>query len=82
MACTNGCVKPTPSQAHCGACHHTFSGVTLFDQHRKGGVCHHPTAIPGAKDSVIPTYLDLRGVWRYNIPRTNVSSRNTDTQTD
>lgn len=41
---------------HCGACHRTFSGLTLFDAHRRGGKCADPAGV------------DLRvvdGIWRY-----------------
>lgn len=27
---------------HCSGCHETFEGVTLFDLHRRGGVCADP----------------------------------------
>lgn len=45
MACTPDCHKPTPAQAHCGVCHHTFAGPTVFDKHRKAGVCLHPSRV-------------------------------------
>lgn len=86
MTCRPLCVPPTPTQAHCGTCHHTFSGVSLFDAHRIGGVCHHPpsgiptSGKPGA--GYIPVRLDPRGVWRYDVPRTNHPTGNTDTHTD
>jgi hypothetical protein len=28
--------------AHCAACHVTFTGLTAFDAHRKGGKCAQP----------------------------------------
>lgn len=31
--------------AHCSACHRTFTGITAFDAHRKGGTCSDPTTI-------------------------------------
>jgi hypothetical protein len=35
--------------AHCGACHRTFAGTTLFDKHRAAygerGVCRNPAEI-------------------------------------
>lgn len=34
MTCNKTCNDPKPAQAHCGVCHVTFSGVTLFDEHR------------------------------------------------
>lgn len=27
---------------HCDGCHHTFTGITTFDQHRRGGACKTP----------------------------------------
>lgn len=31
--------------AHCAKCHETFSGVTGFDRHRRGGECLDPATI-------------------------------------
>ncbi len=45
MACTTDCHPPTPSQAHCGACHITMRTVTDFDRHRRDGQCLDPAAI-------------------------------------
>ena len=45
MSCTPACHNPTPSQAHCGACHRTLGSVTDFDQHRRGGQCAHPATL-------------------------------------
>lgn len=39
MSCTPECHKPHGRQAHCGACHRTFSVVSNFDLHRRGGTC-------------------------------------------
>lgn len=84
MACTTACTFPTPSQAHCPVCHHTFSGVSLFDLHRNGPVneraCYPPDAIPKT-----PTRMDARNVWRYAVPRTNGivhSTQNVAAQTE
>lgn len=33
------------SAAHCGSCHSTFSSVTGFDRHRKGGECVEPVSV-------------------------------------
>ncbi len=30
---------------HCGACHHTVSGVSTFDAHRRNGQCLHPADV-------------------------------------
>lgn len=56
--CDDTCVRPTPSQAHCGArgCHQTFGGVTGFDAHRKDGTCLPPASIG--------MVLSDLGVWR------------------
>jgi hypothetical protein len=43
MSCTKKCHNPSPSQAHCAACHHTFAGVGWFDEHRVNGKCIEPT---------------------------------------
>lgn len=45
MVCRVECVKPTSSQAHCGACHTTFGGIRAFDVHRRGGVCAPPASL-------------------------------------
>jgi hypothetical protein len=31
--------------AHCPTCHETFSGVSVFDQHRVGGRCAPPAEL-------------------------------------
>ena len=31
--------------AHCGGCHATFSGITTFDAHRRGGTCLAPADV-------------------------------------
>lgn len=46
--------------AHCSGCHQTFSGITLFDQHRVLYVCKHPQRM---KVGGLPLVLD-NGVWR------------------
>lgn len=45
MACTDTCQRPTPTQAHCGACHRTFGAVSGFDRHRRAGECLDPAAL-------------------------------------
>lgn len=53
--CTDKCKRPTPSQCHCAACHHTFGGISNFDAHRRNGHCLTPPEIG----------CELReGVWR------------------
>lgn len=58
MTCVATCIKPSPSNAHCGACHRTFGSVTGFDLHRRGGQCTDPATIAGQR-------LDANGIWRF-----------------
>lgn len=44
-SCSDSCRRPSPSQAHCGACHTTFGGVSGFDRHRRGGECLAPAGL-------------------------------------
>lgn len=48
---------------HCSGCHHTFEGQSLFDAHRKGGVCADPAGmvIAGEPLRFDPTHGD--GAW-------------------
>lgn len=59
MPCSNICKTPTPSQAHCGACHETFNGVRGFDAHRREGVCLPPLTLGMA--------VNPRGVWSWPL---------------
>lgn len=61
MTCRPTCIQPSPSNAHCGACHHTFGSVTGFDRHRRGGECLDPSALS--------MHQDHRGVWRMDGTR-------------
>jgi hypothetical protein len=45
---------------HCGACHHTFSGISLFDLHRRGSVCADPSELLVGGDAL----RLIGGVWR------------------
>lgn len=45
MTCTALCHCPSPSQAHCGACHRSLGSVTDFDRHRVGGACVDPAGL-------------------------------------
>lgn len=60
MSCRTTCIQPSPSNAHCSACHHTFSGITAFDRHRRAGACLSPLTIG--------LHADRRGVWRHPGP--------------
>lgn len=54
MPCNAQCSKPTKTQAHCGACHVTFTGVNTFDVHRNGGVCATPQSMG---------FIEVDGLW-------------------
>ncbi|WP_405673171.1 hypothetical protein [Streptomyces sp. NBC_01530] len=32
-------------RSHCGGCHLTYSSLTAFDRHRKGGTCQPPESV-------------------------------------
>ena len=32
-------------RSHASCCHRTFSSLSAFDAHRKGGRCNHPAAV-------------------------------------
>jgi hypothetical protein len=51
VTCTSTCRKPNGRQAHCGACHHTWAGVTGFDEHRRGDRCLSPAEIGHTTDA-------------------------------
>jgi hypothetical protein len=57
--CTDACVKPSASQAHCTVCHRTFGGVSGFDKHRRDGRCIDPETLGMRLTDV--------GVWRFPI---------------
>lgn len=40
--------------SHCSTCHATFSGVSLFDQHRQGGHCVSPQSLGLVLNSARP----------------------------
>ena len=44
-ACPCGIRWAGSGTAHCPTCHRTFSGVTTFDVHRRGGACHDPAGV-------------------------------------
>lgn len=56
MTCVSTCIKPSPSNAHCGACHVTFGSVSGFDRHRSFGQCGRP--------SLLDMHRDGNGIWR------------------
>lgn len=59
MTCTTACRKPNGNQAHCGACHETFSGITAFDHHRIGPVDERTCVTP----TDCGMHLNAYGVW-------------------
>lgn len=59
------------AECHCGSCHHTFSGVTLFDAHRfiddEHGGCRNPAEVTVLKrGTTVPVaVMEFRGgMWR------------------
>jgi len=59
--CDERCIRPTPTQAHCGSgCHVTFGGVAGFDSHRRNGQCLDPANLG---------MVDRDGVWRRTTDR-------------
>lgn len=61
LAVCGGCTARWRSKnlAHCGACHHSFGSVDLFDRHRVSDA-HHGKCSPPRRRGV--TLVD--GVWR------------------
>jgi hypothetical protein len=59
VSCTTNCRKPNGNQAHCGACHQTFAGITGFDHHRVGPVDER-VCVPPAERGL---HLNAHGVW-------------------
>ncbi len=60
MSCAATCVTPSPSNAHCSACHGTFGSVSGFDRHRRGGQCLDPAALRFVRNH--------NGIWRFPAP--------------
>ncbi|MGI5245438.1 hypothetical protein [Dactylosporangium sp. CA-139066] len=48
------CVTPSGSQAHCTACHETFTAVSHFDAHRVGPVDRRSCIVSIGSRMVIP----------------------------
>lgn len=60
------------NMAHCCCCHETFSSVALFDTHRVGGKCSHPSTFTnesGARIGEPKMRLNDHGTWVGNQPR-------------
>jgi hypothetical protein len=47
-------------RAHCGACHHTFDDVGLWDEHRPRGQCVPPPSLGLATTK--------NGIWQRPVP--------------
>jgi hypothetical protein len=60
VTCLAICITPSPTNAHCGACHVTFGSVSGFDRHRRGGECLDPAGLGFVRDR--------NGIWRYASP--------------
>lgn len=58
MPCQPTCVQPSPTNAHCSACHETFGSVSGFDRHRRSGICLEP--------ETLPMHRDRNRVWRFD----------------
>lgn len=69
MTCTDRCpdLTGTRGRSHCGCCHHTFSGPSVFDDHRRAGSCVLPGRLVESGD----------GIWRFPASGTG-SWRSTD----
>lgn len=66
MTCTSTCHKPRGRQAHCSACHRSFTAVSAFDHHRIGHVKARTCADPADRGM----HLTAHGVWaRQGGPR-------------
>jgi len=54
---------------HCSGCHHTFEGITLFDLHRRGGVCADPATMTVGGLPLIFDGTHGDGSWRPDTSR-------------
>ncbi len=54
-----GGVWQSNALAHCGACHHSFGSVDLFDRHRSSSGDHGACVLP-KREGIVMT----GGVWR------------------
>lgn len=62
MTCSEICRKPRGRQAHCSVCHRTFSGPSIFDEHRVGGNCVFKDGL-SSKDGVWGHWGTARRGW-------------------
>lgn len=67
ITCRCGARWTALGAAHCGACHETFAGPTLFDQHRTQagdhGTCRRPAELTTTKTGARVMY-HRGGMWR------------------
>jgi hypothetical protein len=61
MPCLAICIQPSPTNAHCSACHVTFGSVSGFDKHRRAGECLDP--------ATLSMHRDRNGIWRMDGTR-------------
>jgi len=86
VSCTPACHNPTPSQAHCGACHRTLGSVTEFDRHRRGGACIDPQTLGLVEARQVWAsperhQRDSAGAERLAMARSRVAQPGTETRT-
>jgi hypothetical protein len=70
----SGCTNTWPgvSRCHCAGCHETFSGLALFDRHRRDikgvGTCLDPASIMvESKDGSVERVMYLTGDLWYGV---------------
>lgn len=66
ITCRCGAKWTALNAAHCGSCHQTFSGSSLFDLHRSvagpHGTCRGPSGITNNRGERVMFYRN--GMWR------------------
>jgi hypothetical protein len=75
MACTDKCPTVRGRAAHCGACHSSFAGVSLFDDHRKGGRCNAPGSLGMRQDARGRWHSGERREWPVRPPQLATDAR-------
>jgi hypothetical protein len=67
---------------HCSACHHTFEGITLFDMHRRGGVCADPAVMTVGGLPLVFDGTHGDGAWSADPSILNAAFRGRETVED
>jgi len=67
-ACKCGARWGGANTGHCAACHHTFTGITAFDQHRDGSHARGRYCVPPEDAGLVPS---SRAYPCWAIPGTN-----------